>query len=280
MNEFGGDWTKIKIEILVDYAKAFLTIMNKHSGFKTMYFDGFAGSGFIFKDKSYEVDITIGAARRILEIDKPKPFDLYYFVELNQTNYKLLLNNTKDAFPEKIIHVICEDGNKKLIDMANFLSKPENKNFRTLAYIDPCGMQVEWKTIESLKGLPMDIWILVPTGMGVNRLLKKNFQISDEWYSRLEKFLGLSKNEIDSFFYKKSNMPDLFGDNINVNKEVNAIEKSAELYRKRLSEVFEFVSSPFVLKNSTNSIMYHLFHASNNKVASKIANDVVKKYKI
>jgi hypothetical protein len=27
MNYFGGDWTKIKIEILVGYAKAYLTIM-------------------------------------------------------------------------------------------------------------------------------------------------------------------------------------------------------------------------------------------------------------
>ena len=27
MNQFGGDWTKIKIAILVGYAKAYLTIM-------------------------------------------------------------------------------------------------------------------------------------------------------------------------------------------------------------------------------------------------------------
>lgn len=25
MNQFGGDWTKVKIEILVEYAKAYLT---------------------------------------------------------------------------------------------------------------------------------------------------------------------------------------------------------------------------------------------------------------
>ena len=28
MNKFGGDWTENKIEILVEYAKAYLTIMN------------------------------------------------------------------------------------------------------------------------------------------------------------------------------------------------------------------------------------------------------------
>jgi hypothetical protein len=33
MNSFGGDWTKIKIEILVEYAKAYLTIMKSRQFF-------------------------------------------------------------------------------------------------------------------------------------------------------------------------------------------------------------------------------------------------------
>ena len=44
MNKFGGNWTKQKMQIVVDYAKAYLTIMNKYPHFKTLYFDGFAGS--------------------------------------------------------------------------------------------------------------------------------------------------------------------------------------------------------------------------------------------
>jgi hypothetical protein len=43
--------------------------------FKLMYFDGFAGSGFIVKDKKVDVDITVGAARRIIEISNPRSFD-------------------------------------------------------------------------------------------------------------------------------------------------------------------------------------------------------------
>jgi hypothetical protein len=48
MNQFGGNWTNQKIEIVVAYAKAYLVIMNKYPQFKTLYFDGFAGSGDIF----------------------------------------------------------------------------------------------------------------------------------------------------------------------------------------------------------------------------------------
>ena len=52
MNNFGGNWTENKIEILVEYAKAYLNIMNTYAtkyNWKLLYFDGFAGSGFIKK---------------------------------------------------------------------------------------------------------------------------------------------------------------------------------------------------------------------------------------
>ena len=241
-----------------------------------MYFDGFAGSGFIIKEKKVDVDITVGAARRIIEISDPRPFDSYYFVEKDPKNFNLLMENTKNAFPKKAIYAVCEDCNKKIIDLSNFLRDPKNKNVRTLAYIDPCGMQVEWRSIESLRGLPIDMWILVPTGLGVNRLLKKNGQISDAWLKKLEIFLGLSREEIEKRFYKKT--ATLFEDITFVEKEKDASENSAKLYKSRLEEVFEFVSKPYELKNSSNSIMYHLFLTSNNKAAEKIGNDIVKKY--
>jgi hypothetical protein len=276
MNNFGGDWTKIKIEILVEYAKAYLSIMKDRKFFKLMYFDGFAGSGFIVKNKKVDVDVTVGAARRIIEISEPRPFDIYYFVEKDPKNFVLLEENTKQAFPLKKIHTICEDCNKKVIDLGNYLRNPKNKNVRTLAYIDPCGMQVEWRSLESLRGLPIDMWILVPTGLGVNRLLKRNGQISDAWIERLEVFLGLSKEEIESKFYKKK--ATLFEDIELVEKEKNAIDNSAKLYKARLGEVFAFVSKPYELKNSSNSVMYHLFLTSNNQAAEKIGSDIVKKY--
>ena len=275
MNQFGGDWTKIKIEILVEYAKAYLHIMKSRRFFKLMYFDGFAGSGSIQNETQFGVDITVGAARRIIEISEPRPFDTYYFVEKDPKNFALLEQSTKHAFPKKAIFAIREDCNKKLLDLSNFLRNSKNKN-RTLVYIDPCGMQVEWRSIESLRGLHIDMWVLVPTGLGVNRLLKKDGQIEDAWLEKLEIFLGLPKEEIIAKFYKKT--PSLFEDLTFVDKISHAIEKSAEIYRNRLKDVFQFVSKPYELKNSTNSIMYHLFLTSNTQAAVKIGNDIVKKF--
>ena len=276
MNQFGGNWSKIKIEILVKYAQAYLQIMKNQPWFKLLYFDGFAGSGSIMEKGETDRDETIGAAVRIVEIEKPRPFDLYYFVEKKRENAKLLRERTKLAFPEKTIHVAAQDCNRKLKDMAAWLRQSENKNFRTLAYIDPFGMQVEWDALENLRGLSMDLWILVPTGMGVNRLLKRNGEISDAWLKRLEKFLGMDKEEIKSYFYTTKQT--LFPEILDVSKEQQAIQKSAELYGERLRTIFNFVSKPYELKNRSNTIMYHLFFAANNSNGAKIANDIVRQY--
>ncbi len=283
MNQFGGNWTEAKMEIIVEYAKAYLIIMNKQPWAKTLYFDGFAGSGLIEVDEGEEV--VKGTSLRILEIQDPKPFDKYYFVEKDEKIKAALEANIQSNYLGKNAHVIQNahivqaDCNTKLIDMANFLK--ENNKFRTLAFVDPYGMSVNWESISALKNLGIDLWILVPTGLGVNRLLKKNGDISDSWLTKLETFLGLPRQEIKDHFYKTQVINTLFGEEITVNKEKRTITKAGDLYKKRLGNVFKFVSEPFVMRNSTNSIMYHFMMATNNRSALNIANEVIKpKYRL
>lgn len=192
MNQFGGHWTEQKIEMVVAYAKAYLKIMNKYPQFQTLYFDGFAGSGDIYTEDKFDPNGIKGAALRILEINEPKKFDKYYFVELDEQNKGLLESIIERNFPDRNYFVVCEDCNTKLISMSKFLQK--NRSFRVLAFIDPYGMSVNWSSIEALKGLGVDLWILVPTGIGVNRMLKKDGKITDAWFIKLEKFLGVDRN--------------------------------------------------------------------------------------
>jgi len=193
MNKFGGNWTEAKIEILIEYGKAYLSIMNiyaKKFNWKLMYFDGFAGSGFIKRGKEENEKIIIGAAKRILELDDPRAFDEYYFVEKEENNF-LQLSNLKAEYSNKIIHIVQDDCNEKIQRMGKFLESNRGKSYRVLTYIDPCGMQLNWDSLVALKTAKVDAWILVPTGMGVNRLLKKDGKISDAWIERLQVFLGM-----------------------------------------------------------------------------------------
>lgn len=277
MNQFGGNWTEAKMDIVVDYAKAYLTIMNKQPWAKTLYFDGFAGSGLIEVEEN--TDRIKGTSLRILEIDKPKPFDTYYFVEKNPKIKAALESNIQANYSEKNTFVIQEDCNVKLIAMAKYLK--DNTNYRALAFIDPYGMSVNWASIYALKDLGVDLWILVPTGLGINRLLKNNGEISNAWLTKLENFLGLSREKIKDHFYKREITNTLFGEEVKINKEKGTVSKAGELYKQKLSTVFKYVTDPFVMRNSTNSIMYHFMMATNNSQALKIANEVIKpKYKL
>jgi len=276
MNQFGGSWTEAKMEIIVSYARAYLTIMNKQAWAKTLYFDGFAGSGLISSDDSEE--IKKGTALRILDIILPRPFDTYYFVELDEDYKRSLEAHINTNYFGRNAHVVKGDCNTKLVEMAKYLKK--NTNFRSLAFVDPYGMSVNWNSIEALKGLGIDLWILVPTGLGINRLLKKNGDIRPSWIKKLEQFLGMSLEEILEHFYKEHTTNTLFGEETIVEKERNAVLKCGELYRSRLSGVFTYVSDSFIMRNKHHSIMYHFMMATNNARALKIANDVIKpKYK-
>ncbi|MBD3749804.1 MAG: three-Cys-motif partner protein TcmP [Sphingobacteriales bacterium] len=227
-NQFGGNWTEAKMEIIVSYAKAYLTIMNNQTWAKTLYFDGFAGSGLIEVDDREE--IIKGTSLRILEIQDPKPFDLYYFVEKDLKTKLALENNIQSNYFGKNAHVVQDDCNIRLKTMAKYLD--ENKSFRALAFIDPYGMSVNWDSIESLKNKGIDLWILVPTGLGINRLLKNNGDISDSWLLKLEKFLGLTRDEIKNHFYKKSIQSTLFGEEVSINKEKKQLKKHVNFIKQ------------------------------------------------
>jgi three-Cys-motif partner protein len=281
MNKFGGDWTKQKINIVESYAKAYLTVMKSRPYWSLLYFDGFAGTGEINTEND-DFEVTEGVAKRILEINHPRPFDMYYFVELDCDKKGKLEEMIQATYPTKQrVYVQAADCNDKLLDLAGFLNSEKGRNFKVLAFIDPCGMELNWNSLEALKGHDIDLWILVPTGVGANRLLKRDGNISEAWITRLTKFLGIRKEEIMEYFYQQHQELTLFGTQDIIVKERNSIERIHNLYKERLKTIFKFVSDSFVLKNSMNSIMFHFFMATNNKTALKIANDIIKpKYRM
>ena len=280
MSMFGGSWTKQKLDIVESYAKAYLTIMKGRTYWPIMYFDGFAGTGEINVDDN-DYNIIEGAAKRILAIEEPRSFDMYYFVELDCEKAKKLEKMINNSYSyKKQVYVQSADCNKKLLDLSNFLKSSKGKKFKVLAFIDPFGMELNWKSLESLKGFSIDLWLLIPTGVGANRLLKNDGKIPDSWFKRLEKFLGITRKDIMNHFYQKFKTQTLFGVEDVIEKDRNTIEKIHKLYATRLSTIFKFVSESFVMRNSTNAIMFHFLMATNNANALKIANDIIKpKYK-
>lgn len=255
-NKFGGSWTEIKIEILETYTKQFLRVFKNQPNQKLLYFDGFAGSGDIEIGLGNEVDkhVIEGAATRIMKIDKPRRFDIYYFVEKKKSLAEELAKKLKHDFPDQKCFVVPEDCNVKLIDLAKFLRSSKGKAYMVLGFIDPKGMQLEWASLEILRGLPIDLWILNPTS-GTNRVLVRKGEMDESWLKRLELFLGMKRDKIKDHFYSKR--ANLFGD-LDVIKESDPINKLHELYAKRIAgNIFKYVSNPKVLRNNSGSPLFH-----------------------
>jgi three-Cys-motif partner protein len=280
MNTFGSNWTYQKIKIVELYAKAYLEIMKKHPYWKLMYFDGFAGSGEIELEGKMDKSTIDGAAKRIISIDEPRIFDMYYFVELDKRKAEKLKAGL-DELKRSGVFVVSEDCNIKLAELAKFLKGEvgkDGKGYRVLAFIDPFGMNLNFSSIEQLKGLGVDMWVLVPTGIGANRLLKKDGIIPESWQIKLEEFFGIDRDILLKNFYRVTEVVDLFGNKSQIiQKDERAIRRIKDLYIARMSQVFKYVSDSYEMRNSTNSIMFHFFMASNNETAIKIANDIIKK---
>ena len=151
-----------------------------------------------------------------------------------------------------------------------------NKDYVALVLLDPFGMQIDWKSIASLKDTRTDIWILIPTGVIVNRLLDKACKLP--YSHKLQAFFGLEEKEIIEYFYTTETHTTLFGDDEDIVTKVNKpIEKIAALYASQLKTIWKFVmEKPLPLKNSKGVPIFHFVFASNNETALKIAKQITK----
>lgn len=284
--DWGGSWTVKKLDAFEKYVNAYLSIMEINSFWKTIYFDGFAGSGEVQKRNNKELleqlclieeeqNVYRGAAERIVGLDKK--FSFYYFIEKNDSAREKLKIKLIEKAPnlESCLVFKESDCNSQLNELATVLQK--SKKYASLIFLDPFGMQIDWSTIAKLEGTRSDIWILIPTGVIVNRLLDKKGELKN--INKLESFFGLPKEEILKEFYSVRNELTLFGDiNETVTKVMDPINKISRLYAKNLASIWDFVTpSPLRLTNSNNVPIFHFIFASNNKNAVKIAQQIIDK---
>lgn len=298
-SQWGGSWTEQKLDAFEKYVWAYLTIMNKYRkryDWKLVYFDGFAGSGSrgvkgqqedvsatinLFQNEVNEEEMNVyhGAAERVIRINGKQGFDIGYFIEKDKESGKLLEDRLSQYETATKIYVLNRDANESLLMLAKLLN--EHKEIKTLAFLDPFGMQIDWNSILALKGYSVDLWILIPTGVIINRLLERKYDSESglHFAKKLTSFFGLDEKEIFNYFYNERRQTNLFGEEETIiTKTENAIMKIAELYTERLNTVFKYVTKkPMVLYNNHNVPIFHFACASNNSNAIKIAQQIISK---
>ena len=285
--EWGGPWTEKKLDAFAKYVSAYLNIMKKYPHWETLYFDGFAGSGDqstkscnneVIKQLSItkqEERLYKGAAERVLTLPDNLSFKYHYFIDANKDSLDRLKIKLSDLqkTKEKEFQFRSGDCNEKLLELSNAMKK--NNKLASLVLLDPFGMQINWESIASLKGTRTDIWILIPTGVIVNRLLDKACTLTHS--PRLQSFFGLDEKKIIEYFYTTETQATLFGDEDIITKVNKPIEKIAAVYALQLKKIWNCVmDKPLVLKNSKGASIFHFIFASNNETALKIAKQITK----
>ena len=148
-----------------------------------------------------------------------------------------------------------------------------------MLFLDPYGMEVEWSTMEAIAGTQaIDVWILFPAGIGVNRQLPADGNVPAWARAAFDRLFGTP--EWYDRFYAKHTTGDMFGGPIRMQK-VGSSDEIVAYYRERLESIFPHVApSPLVLCNSNHAPMFALFfaaaHPKYGATAVKIAQGVLK----
>lgn len=160
---FGGSWTEDKLTRLRKYLEAYTVIFTKNPKARLLtriYVDAFAGSGIrssgindaeshdgsLFEDGGDALDFMKGSVRVALEIDPP--FHRYLFIE-KDPSFARELNILRSEYPALAdrIEIRNDDANTVLVEWTEGTSW---QGQRAVVFLDPYGMQVEWRTIEAI----------------------------------------------------------------------------------------------------------------------------------
>jgi three-Cys-motif partner protein len=285
-HKFGGDWTSEKLERVRKYLCAYTKIFAanpKARYFSTIYVDGFAGTGSrldsadtrptvgIFGDPPDEDSECFkkGSARIALEVEPS--FDRFIFIEREAGRVREL-EVLRDEFPAKARNVKIEHADANSF-LRRWCDQTDWKRHRAVVFLDPYGMQVEWATVEALaKTQAVDLWVLFPLGIAVNRLLPKAAPPPDEWAQALTRIFGTREWERE--FYQKKRMKMLFEDDDRLQKAVSP-DAIGNFFIRRLKTVFTKVAkNPLSLRNSMKTPIYLLCFAAGNPKGAPTAVEI------
>ena len=238
----------------------------KNQSFQCWYIDAFAGtgerlerrhedrgaSGSLFGEEAESVaNAKDGSVRIALEIDPP--FTRYVFID-RSVGHIQDLKVLRSEYPNRQIEVIYGDANEELVRLCQ---QTNWRGTRAAVFVDPYGMQVSWSTLEHLaKTQAVDIALLFPTG-SLNRLLKRDGEVPDEWARRIDDHLGPC--DWRSALYRPAHRKDLFDTSAAIEKSFDFAGLQA-FVANRLRRVFPYVHEDAVpLRNSKGSVLFDLF---------------------
>jgi three-Cys-motif partner protein len=237
LNRFGSIHTTQKLVALEQYLSVYTQALKKLP-FVLHYFDAFAGSGeceITIRDHS----ITIPGSAHIA-IECNPPFQKLIFIEESARKVKALQQLTAE-FSNRNIKIVRGDSNEILPQLLSTLNP---KTDRAVVFLDPFGMQVDWKTLEYIAATKIvDLIYLFPLS-GLYRQATNNANnIDADKEAALYRIFRTM--EWRTAFYEAPKQQGLFDTPPDI-RSTDALGM-VDWVKKRLETIFAGVANPMVL---------------------------------
>jgi three-Cys-motif partner protein len=264
-----GKWTTYKIDYLQRYIGVFETSMRNKPWCARCYLDLYAGTG------KFKVDGQSGfhLGSPLVSITTKHPFTNYFFVDKSCENIEVLARRCSATTNiNKKFYV--GDANTKVQEIVSEIKMLErnrrNKQWTSLnlAFLDPDGLELEWKTIEILAALSKMDLIIYYSQSGLTRNFENCINLDTE--TDIDKFFGDREWRIIYKEHHSGRMPGLH-------------RKLIDYYKHKLSTLgyadikdVEDGREP-LMKNSKEAPLYRLIFASKHLRGHEFWNEVTKK---
>lgn len=277
-----GPWARQKLDALERYLEAYHRVMQKQR-FKLIYIDAFTGAGWSrvrsqnADDPSLDLPIDDAQATAEEEFIAGSPvraletgcgFDHYFFFDADERR-TAQLEQLKREYPGKKIQIKTGDAKEGVQKLAAHFDK--RPYARGVAFLDPYGPHLHWKTVEALAATrKVDVIVNFPLAMAINRLIKRDGEIRENWIAILDACFGT--HEWHALVYETED--DLFGAET-VRKSEAAAERLLGLYNERLKQAFGHSVTPSLIRNTKGNPLYFLLWASSNERGAPIAKHIM-----
>lgn len=254
-----GAWTIEKLDYVRRYIYMFETSMRGKPWRQRSYIDLYAGTGKFRTEENGEV--FLGST--LLALTTEHPFTHYYFADNKQDNIDALKRRCQ-SIKQKISYY-TGDANQKVNEIVRDIISVDKQKIPgqwgslNLAFLDPDGLELEWKTIETLaKVNKMDL-IIYYSQFGLNLNLKNCYQTKGE--TSIDKFFGNDQwRQIFEKWQLKDSIAGIHRDLIDHYKE--------KLHALGYIDVVESETGvePLMRTAKTKAPLYRLIFASKNQL--------------
>jgi three-Cys-motif partner protein len=188
-----GQWAAEKLYYVKTYVDIFETSMRNKPWRSRNFIDLFAGPGKCRVEDSCEY--FLGSP--LLALTTEHPFTDYFFVDSNSENIDALKKRCAATEASSKIHYIVGDSNIQVNQIVEHINRVDKAYINglwpslNLAFLDPEGLELEWKTVEALaKVNKMDL-IIHYSQYGLTRNLDQCCTVEDE--TVIDRFFGDSE---------------------------------------------------------------------------------------